>query len=179
MMKIHLNHTNLSKISKYKRLSTLHTVITKFLLRCFEMNKFVYRRGNTCVLKAESNHWRVLKKGRVKGDFYEITLKKEMNKWFFSINESIWWIESIDQIISKLKPLVEISSFRDLADFLGFTFKFIPVEKATHFTRFLQTNPLEDTSSHKKKKMILELYDKLDWLRSGSFKLKVTEPEKE
>ncbi len=40
------------------------------------MNKSVYRRGNTCILKAENTHWRILKKGRDKNDFYEISLKK-------------------------------------------------------------------------------------------------------
>jgi hypothetical protein len=48
-----------------------------------------------------------------------------------------------------------------------------------HFTRFLQTNPSDDITAPIKKTMIIELYDKLEWQRSGSFKNKSTELGKE
>lgn len=47
-------------------------------------------------------------------------------------------------MISKLKPLANLSNFRELSDFMGFTFRQVPLETASHFTNFLQTNPLDD-----------------------------------
>lgn len=172
---MHCSQTNTSRLSKFKHLTTIHQIISRFLLRCFEFNKSFYRRGNTCVLKSDNNCWRVLKKGKNNNEIYDITLKKEAGKWFLSINENTWWVDTLEQIISKLKPLVSLGSFRELADFLGFTFKFIPIEKAAHFTKFLQRNPLDEKTIKEKKQMIVELYDNFEWHKNGTCKNKANE----
>lgn len=85
-------------------------------------------------------------------------------------------MKEISDIVKKLKEIsMEIDSFEDVAEFMGFNMTYSIFYEPNHFTHLLQTMPLDEFNRQQRKTQVIKTYEQYQWHRQGNFSLKKEE----
>lgn len=68
-----------------------------------------------------------------------------------------------------------MSSFEDLAEFLGFNITDSVFYEPNHFTHLLQTLPLDELNRKERRNEVIKVYDTYKWHRQGHFSIQKEE----
>jgi hypothetical protein len=92
-----------------------------------------------------------------------------VDEWSGQVQE----ISDIAQKLQQLNP--EISTFEDVAEFMGFNMTYSIFYEPNHFTHLLQTLSLDDLNRKGRKQEVARVYNSYKWHRQGNFSLEKEE----
>lgn len=91
----------------FKKKHQLATEIKKFLLGIYEESKYCLRKGSTCILRHEKDHWEILKRWAKGTKKLHISLERKREMWELTVNSKRMIVAEIEDIIHEINKVID------------------------------------------------------------------------